>query len=371
MGYALSEEQRDLRDTVRRFCEDKSPMTEVRRLMETPEGFDEAVWEQMAGELGLQGVAIPEQCGGHGLGFVEQGLVMAELGRALFCAPYFSSAVLAAGTLRHVASDTERNELLPGIAGGVRATLALSEPDAGGSLEHVALRAVPDGEGFRLSGIKSPVIDGASAEHLAVVARVPDGGLGLFWVEADSDGLERALLQSLDRTRKQARLEFRDTPARALGEPGQAQAPLERALDEAAVALACEMVGGCEMALETAVAYAKGRVQFGRPIGSFQAIKHKCADMWIELEAARSAARFAAAALDEGAAEAGELACVAKARAAEAFVSVATENIQIHGGVGFTWEYDAHLFYRRAKTCDILLGDASVWRERLIRRLAG
>ena len=371
MSYALSEEQQDLRETVRRFCEDKSPIGEVRRLMETSEGFDAGVWEQMAGELGLQGVAITESCGGHGLGFVELGLVMSELGRALVCAPYFSSVVLAGGALRHAASEAERADLLSGIARGERATLAVCEPGADWSLERVAMRAVPEGEGFRLSGVKSPVVDGASAERIAVVARVPEGGLGLFWVDAGADGLERAPLGSLDRTRKQARLEFRDTPARGLGEPGRAQAALERALDEAAVALACEMAGGCEKVLETAVAYAKGRVQFGRPIGSFQAIKHKCAAMWIGLEAAQSAARFAAAALDAGAAEAGELACIAKARAAEAFVFAATENIQIHGGVGFTWEYDAHLYYRRAKTSDILLGDANAWRERLLSRLAG
>jgi alkylation response protein AidB-like acyl-CoA dehydrogenase len=376
MAYALTDEQQELRDSVRRFCQERAPLGEARRLMETEAGYDPAVWKQMASELGLQGVAIAEDCGGQGLGFAELGIVLGELGRSLVCAPYLSSVVLAGGVLDRVAQGQQRAELLAAVAAGETFALALCEPGGGWQPEQVALEAVPEGASYRLEGAKTLVVDGASAQRLIAVARAPGSrgaeGLGAFLIDADAAGLSRAPLQSLDPTRRLAQLRLEGVRAQALGTPGEAAAGLARALDEAAVALACEMVGGIERVLEMSVAYARERIQFGRPIGSFQAIKHKCADVLIALEGARSAARAAAAALDEGSDERAMLACVAKARCGEAYVSAATENLQIHGGIGFTWEHDAHLYYRRAKSSEVLLGDSAAWRERLLARvLAG
>jgi alkylation response protein AidB-like acyl-CoA dehydrogenase len=372
LAYTLSDEQQELRATVRRFLAERSPVTEVRRAMETERGWEPGLWKQMVAELGLPGVRISEAAGGSGLGFVELGLVMAELGRCLACAPYFSSAVLAAGALRHVAAPDEQSEGLGAIAAGETAALAVWE--AGGwDLAQLGTTARPEGDGFRIRGAKRHVIDGHSAEHLLVVARLPGSsgseGLGLFRVDPDARGLSRRRLSTLDPTRRHAQVELDDTPARALGVPGQAAPGLTRALDEACIALACEMVGGLEQVLESAVGYARQRVQFGRPIGSFQAIKHRCADILIALEGARSLARFAAHAVDAGGGEVPLLAPAAKARAADAYVAGAWSNVQIHGGIGYTWEHDAHLYYRRAKASAVLLGESPWQRERLMRRL--
>ncbi len=374
MGYAWTDEQQDLREIVRRFLEEQSPMSEVRRLMQTEAGHDPAVWSRMAGELGLQAVAIPEDCGGAGLGAVELGLVLSELGRSLACVPYLSSVVLAGGAIAHVATGAQRSGLLGGIAAGETAALALREPGGGPDPADVALVARPDGSGFRLDGTKTLVVDGHVAARIVCVARLEGStgrdGLGLFLLDGDAPGLERRRLQTLDPTRRLARLELAGVRAEPLGTPGRSADALERALDEARVALACEMVGGMERVVETAVDYARSRVQFGRPIGSFQAIKHRCADMHIALEAARTLARFAAAAIAEGDPELPLLAAAAQSRAADAYRRLTTDNVQIHGGVGFTFEYDAHLFYRRAHGSDLLLGDARHHRERLARRLA-
>jgi alkylation response protein AidB-like acyl-CoA dehydrogenase len=373
LAYTLSEEQQELRDTVRRFLVERSPPSEVRRAMETERGWEPGLWKQMVAELGLPGVRISESAGGSGLGFVELGLVMSELGRALACAPYFSSAVLAAGALCHVAAPDERAEGLSAIAAGETAALALWEPGAGWDLSEVRVSARPDGAGFRIRGAKQHVIDGHSAERLLVVARLPGSsgseGLGLFRVDPGSEGVSRRRLATLDPTRRHAQVDLDDVPGRALGVPGQAAAGLARALDEACIALACEMVGGLEQVLESAVGYARERVQFGRPIGSFQAIKHRCADILIALEGARSLARFAAHAVDAGGGEVPLLAPAAKARAADAYVAGAWSNVQIHGGIGYTWEHDAHLYYRRARASAVLLGESSWQRERLMSQL--
>jgi alkylation response protein AidB-like acyl-CoA dehydrogenase len=369
VAYALSEAQEDLRGVVRRFLEERSPIADVRRELESERGWSPELWKQMALELGLPGVAIPEAQGGSGLGAVELGLVMAELGRSLACAPYLSSAVLAAGALRHVASAAEQAERLAAIAVGTTYALALWEPGGGWDLAGVAALARPEGGGFRIRGAKQHVIDGHSAEQLLVVARLPGmrglEGLGLFHVDPAATGVTRRRLATLDPTRRHARVELADAQAQVLGEPGQAARGLERALDEARIALACEMVGGLEKVLESAVGYARERVQFGRPIGSFQAIKHRCADVLIALEGARSLARHAARAVDAGWPGLPMLAAAAKARAADAYVSGAWSNVQIHGGVGYTWEYDAHLYYRRAKASAVLLGESAWLREKI------
>ncbi len=374
MRFSFSDEQEEFRRVLRRFLEDRSPPGEVRRLMETPEGFDRDVWAELSSELGLPGVQVPEEYGGQGFGFAELGIALEETGRALLCAPYFGSIALAANAILNAATETRKKELLPGIASGeVIATLALSEPEGRWHAAGVSLAATRADGGFRLDGVKSYVLDGHTADLVVVVARTPgssgEQGITFFTVPGDAPGLERRLLSTLDSTRKQARLEFSGVRAEPLGELDAGGPALARTLDLAAIALANEMVGGAQKVLEMAVDYAKKRVQFGRPIGSFQAIKHKCADMLLEVELAKSAAYYAAAAADEDDAELPALAALAKSLASDAFRQAAAENIQIHGGVGFTWEYDAQLYFKRAKGSEVFLGDPAHHREVLSRHL--
>jgi alkylation response protein AidB-like acyl-CoA dehydrogenase len=374
LRFSFSDEQEEFRRVVRRFLEDRSPPGEVRRLMETPEGFDRDVWAQLSSELGLPGVQVPEEYGGQGFGFAELGIALEEMGRALLCAPYLGSVALAANAILNAATETRKKELLPGIASGeVIATLALSEPEGRWHAAGISLAATRADGGFHLDGVKSYVLDGHTADLVVVVARTPgssgEQGITFFTVPGDAPGLERRLLSTLDSTRKQARLEFSGVRAEPLGELDAGGPALARTLDLAAIALANEMVGGAQKVLEMAVDYAKKRVQFGRPIGSFQAIKHKCADMLLEVELAKSAAYYAAAAADEDDVELPALAALAKSLASDAFRQAAAENIQIHGGVGFTWEYDAQLYFKRAKGSEVFLGDPAHHREVLAQRL--
>jgi alkylation response protein AidB-like acyl-CoA dehydrogenase len=372
MKLAVATEQQELGDAVRRFLADRAPLSRVRELMETPDGIDRQVWQQAGTQLGLQGIAIPESCGGAGFSFAEQAIVLEELGAALYGGPYLASAVLAATALLSGSDEVARAELLPGIASGrTVATLAFTEDD--GSWDPAAVRltaagAAPDG-GWILDGHKSFVLDGHTADLILVVAAT-GSGLSLFGVPAGAAGLNRRVLPTLDQTRKLARLEFRSVrDARLIGAPGEAGAVLARTLDVAAVALAAEQLGGAQRALDMAVGYAKTRHQFGRPIGSFQAIKHRCADLLLEVSSLRSAVRYAAAAVAEDSAEVAVVAALTKAYASDVYFHVAAENIQIHGGIGFTWEHDAHLYFKRAKSSELLLGDASYHRERLAQRI--
>jgi alkylation response protein AidB-like acyl-CoA dehydrogenase len=365
VNFAFSEEQEELRRSVRRFLEDKSPSTEVRRLMETTEGYDPAVWSQMAEQLGLQGLAIPEEYGGSGFTYVELVVVLEEMGRALLCAPYFSTVALAANALLTSGDDSAKKELLAGIASGETiATLAITEDNGRWDLDGIGLEA----KGGTLNGHKMFVIDGHTANLIVVAAR-SDKGVSLYAVEGDASGLTRTPLATMDQTRKQARLEFSNTPARLIGEEGGASAGLSKTLDLAAVALAAEEVGGAQKCLDMAVEYAKVRVQFGRPIGSFQAIKHKCADMLLEVESAKSAAYYAGWAAAEDNDELPVVASLSKAYCSDAYFHAAAENIQIHGGIGFTWEHDAHLYFKRAKSSELLLGDPTYHRELLAQRI--
>jgi alkylation response protein AidB-like acyl-CoA dehydrogenase len=374
MRFSFTDEQQEFRRVVRRFCEERSPASEVRRLMESERGYDPSTWRQLCDELGLAGLHVPEAYGGQGFGFAELAIALEETGRALLCAPYLSSVALAATAILEAASEAEKQELLPGIAAGTTlATLAFAEPAGEWTASGVSLTARAASGEFRLDGTKSFVLDGCAADLIVVVAREPGSagseGLGLFSVAGDAPGLERRSLATLDATRRLARLDFQSVIARPLGEPGQLAPVLARVKGLAAIALANEMVGGAEQALDSAVAYAKTRMQFGRPIGSFQAIKHKCVEMLLEVELAKSAAYYAAAAADEGDPELGALAAIAKSLASDAFRNAATENIQIHGGVGFTWEDDAHLYFRRAKSSEVFFGDAGFWRQRLADEL--
>jgi alkylation response protein AidB-like acyl-CoA dehydrogenase len=379
VNFAFSEEQDQLRDAVRRFLDAKSPSSEVRRLMETTEGYDPAVWSQMANELGLQSIHIPEEYGGQGFTFVELAIVLEEMGRVLLCAPYFSSVVLAADAIMNAGTDSQKSELLPGIASGETiATLAFTEPNGKWDASGIEMEAQSPGSGasgdsHMLNGTKMFVIDGHIANLVVVAARTEgtsgEDGISFFAVDGDAAGLTRTPLATMDQTRKQARLDFENVAARPIGQPGSAWPALSKTLDQAAVGLANEMVGGAQKVLDMSVEYAKVRVQFGRPIGSFQAIKHKCADMLLETESGKSAAYYAAWAAAEDNEELPVAASLAKAYCSDAYFHAAAENIQIHGGIGFTWEHDAHLYFKRAKSSEILLGDATYHRELLAQRI--
>lgn len=368
MNFAFTEEQEELRNIVRSFLEDKSPEGAVRDLMETENGYDEAVWSQMAEQLGLQSLIIPEEYGGQGFGFVELIVVLEEMGRALLCAPFFSTTVLATNALLQSGNTAAMEAHLPGIASGETiATLALAEASGRWDAEGVQVEATASGDTFTISGEKMFVTDGATANLIIVAARA-NGGIHLFTVDGDAAGLTRESLSTMDQTRKQAKLTFDNTPATHLADTNDF-AMLSTILDLAAVGLAAEQVGGAQLTLEMAVQYAKDRVQFGRPIGSFQAIKHKCADMLLEVESSKSAAYYAGWCAAEMNDELPSVASLAKAYCSEAYFHCAAENIQIHGGIGFTWEHPAHLYFKRAKSSELMFGDPSYHRELLAQRI--
>jgi alkylation response protein AidB-like acyl-CoA dehydrogenase len=323
----------------------------------------------MGEQMGLQGLCIPEEFGGSGYSYVELGVVLEEMGRALLCAPYFSTVVLAAQTLIHSGDADAQGQFLPGIASGETiATLAFTEPSGKWDGSGITMEATASGDGYTLTGTKMFVLDGHTASLIIVAARTAKG-VSLFTVAGDAAGLTRTALSTMDQTRKQAKLEFAGTPATLLGTEGEGWAVLSSVLDLAAVGLAAEQVGGAQKVLEMAVEYAKVRVQFGRPIGSFQAIKHKCADMLLEVESAKSAAYYGLWCAAEQNDELPSVASLAKAYCSEAYFHATAENIQIHGGIGFTWEHPAHLYFKRAKSSELLFGDPTYHRELLAQRI--
>ncbi|MQA96799.1 MAG: acyl-CoA dehydrogenase [Streptosporangiales bacterium] len=373
MKFFVSEEQAELRGSVRRFMEDKSALAEVRRLMDTDTGYDPAVWSQMSDQLGLQGLHIPEEYGGAGFSFQELAVVMEEMGRALYCGPYLSSAVLATSALLTSGDEAAKKTHLPRIASGTIATLAFTEENGRWDADSIALAARPDGDASHvnawvLDGVKAFVPDGHIAELILVAGRTASG-ISLFAVESRADGLTATALPTMDQTRKLARLDLRGVTGRLIGQEGGAMDGLTGAFDLAAVALAAEQVGAAQRCLDMSVEYAKVREQFDKPIGSFQAIKHKCADLLMEIESARSAAYYGAWAAAEGSEELPAVASLAKAYCSEAGFHAAAETIQIHGGIGFTWEHDAHLFFKRASANQLFLGTPEEHRERLAQRI--
>lgn len=373
MRFSFTDEQQEFRSVLRRFLEDKSPATEVRRIMETDDGCDPEVWRQLSQELGLTAIHIPETYGGQGFGIGELAIAVEEMGRALLCAPFFASTVLAATAILKAGSEDQKQLMLPDIASGETiATLAIAEETGQWNADGVAMTAAESGGKYTLNGAKSFVLDGNTAGMIVVVARkagsTGDEGLSFFTVSGDAAGLERSALNSMDPTRKLARLSFQNVEAELLGAEGQAAGPLTETLDVAAICLANEMVGGAERLRESAVEYANMRVQFGRAIGSFQTLKHKAADMLLEVELAKSAAYYAAAAADEGDEEVSALASLAKAAAADAYMQTAVHTVQIHGGIGFTWDNDTHLWFKRAKSSEVFLGGSAYHRERLMQQ---
>lgn len=369
MEFALNDDQVSLQQVLRDFFTAQSPEAAVRALMDDPVGFDRPLWNRMAAEMGLQGMAVPEAYGGGGFGFVELGLVLEEMGRALFVSPFLASCVMAAQLLLALDDEDARKRLLPGIADGTTiATVALAEDSGSWELPNVATTAVQVGDHWRIDGHKSFVLDGVTADVLLVVARVADG-VGVFEVPSDAPGLARTPLPTMDQTRKLARLSFEASPAQLLGTPPAAIGAVTKMLDRTAVALAAESLGGMDSVLQTSVEYAKEREQFGRPIGSFQAIKHKCATMLIDLESARSAVYYALWAVTTDDPEEPLVAPLVKAHCADAYVRAAGENVQVHGGIGFTWEASPHLYLKRAKSSQVLLGGSDLHRQLLADRL--
>ncbi|HVW45068.1 MAG TPA: acyl-CoA dehydrogenase family protein [Amycolatopsis sp.] len=368
MRGALTEEQVYLRKTVRELLADRAARTTVPEHV-TPD-YDRDLWSLMARQIGLHGLAIPERFGGVGSGPVELAVVFEEMGAVLLSAPFFASVGLAANAILASGDQQACADYLPGIASGERiGALAVTE-HAGLPAESDIQLAATRTTQWRLSGRKTYVVDGGTADFLVVAGRT-GAGVSLFLVDAGAEGLDRVPVDALDPTRQFATVTFDATPARLLGDEGAGWPALSAALDLGAIFLASEQVGAAQRSLDMAVGYARTRVQFGKPIGSFQAIKHKCADMLVSVELARSAALFAAEAAAEGSADTPVLASLAKAVCSESLVRCATENIQIHGGIGFTWEHPAHLYFKRARADEVLLGSPGEHRKLLAARGAG
>jgi len=365
VNFDYTDEQKALKDEARRFLAAVSPLTVVRAALENPAaGYDAALWRRIAGQ-GWCGAAIPERHGGLGIGYVELCALAEELGRALAPVPFASSVYQFAECLLAGGSDAQQADLLPKIAGGTAiGTLAIAEGPGVLTAERLAVRVV----GGRISGEKLPVADGIAATHAIVLAR-DEAGTGLYLVDLDGGGVRREAVSTLDPTRAEARLCFDNAPAEQVGAAGEGMALLGKVQDRAAILVAFEQVGGADRCLEMARDYALERYAFGRPIGSYQAIKHKLADIFVRNEVARANAYYGAWALSTDAPELPLAAAAARVAASAAYWQAAKENIQTHGGIGFTWEADCHFFYRRARHLSLVLGAPRDWKRRLADRL--
>lgn len=362
MDFAFDEDQQELRRYVRKWLEEKSASGMVRETMATEAGNDPDIWSAIA-EMGWQAMAIPEEYGGAGFGFLELAVILEEQGRAMFTGPYFSTVVLAANALLLSGSESQKLAYLPRVAAGeVTATVAASDSDGQLTVKGTDTTATRDSDGWILRGTKRFVLDGHTSDFVLATATVGDD-VGLFIV--DGTMLNATVQPTMDETRKQAEIDFDgvrvEDDARITCDVASV---LEHLAHIAGVALAVESVGGAEQCLDMSVSYAKDRKQFNRPIGSFQSVKHKCADMLVSLEAARSAAYYAAWAISVEADDVAGASSIAKPFCTDAFYACAAENIQIHGGIGFTWEHDAHLYLKRAKSSQLMFGSPQAHRRR-------
>ena len=375
MTLVFTDDQEQFRESIQRFLADQMPTTKVRQLMATEHGSDPAVWQQASAQLALTGIHIPEAFGGAGFGAVELGIALEEMGGSLFCGPYFSSAVLSAYALMLCGDEDQQEQWLGDIAGGERrACLAVTEYTGLWQQDDIATTAVTQSSGdVLLNGKKRFVIDGQSAD-LFVVAAQSGRGIGLFVVDGRANGMTVEALDTMDPTREMAHIDFVDVPATAL-----TQLPdhwLDTLLNIACITLSAEMIGGAQRLLASAVEYTQLRYQFGRSIASFQAIKHRLADLLLEVELARSAAYQAIETLADCAdlqkltaaqhRQLTEHASLAKAAVSETYLQAALETIQLHGGIGFTWENDTHLWFKRAKSSEVLFGTPAEHRERML-----
>ena len=372
MDFGFSEEQEMLRSSARDFLAKEAPMTYVRKMMEDEVGFTGDLWKKMA-DLGWMGLILPEDYGGSGLDFVDLIVVLEEMGRVVLPGPFFSTVVLGGVALLEGASDALKQALLPKLASGdLKVTLAQLEPSGRWDADGIQLAAKADGGGFVLSGTKLFVPDAHVADQMVVAARTPGSkgadGISLFLIDARAPGITTTQLKTMDQTRRLGEVVLKDVrvPAdRVLGTAGGGWALLDRVIDRGKVGLCAEMCGGAQRVLEMSVDYAKVREQFGKPIGSFQAIQHKCANMLVEVESSKSVTYYAAWAVANDVAEAPLAAAMAKAYCSDAYRHVSGEGIQIHGGIGFTWEHDMHIYFKRAKSSEVTFGDAT-WNRELV-----
>ena len=383
MEFSFTEEQQMIRDTAQAFLAEVSTSAAVRRAMQTEQGYEDDVWRRICGEMYWQAIHIPEQYGGLGLGYVELVATLEQMGRYLLCSPFYSTVCLAANALLVAGTEQQKADYLAQIcAGSLTATLAYTGTNGQWSAEAVQAAACKDGDNYVLNGTLRYVPDGHTAGLLIIAARsegtVAEQGISLFAVPAQTAGIQRSWLPTMDQTRRQAEILLTDVsvPATALmGEAGNAWRQLETIIQLATVAVAAEQMGGAQQVLDITVDYTKERVQFGRPVAGFQAVKHKAADMMLKTEVSRSAVYYAACVAEEAmrggplAADLAEAASVAKSWCSDAYFENAGDAIQLHGGVGFTWEYDVHLFFKRAKSSDIFLGNGAWHREKIAQLL--
>jgi alkylation response protein AidB-like acyl-CoA dehydrogenase len=365
MDFGFSQEQELLRRTAQDFLAKECPMTYVRQMMEDERGYSEDLWQKLA-EMGWLGLICPEEYGGSGLGMVDLVVVLEEMGKVVMPGPFFSTVVLGGVALLEAGSAEQKKRILPDLVSGkTKVTLALLEPTARWDAEGITLRAEKNGSGYRLSGTKLFVPDAQVSDFLVVAARTEEGH-ALFLLEKQQSGVNISLLKTMDQTRKlcQVTLDNVQVGAEAVA-PGKGWDVLARVIDRGKVALCGEMCGGAQKVLDMSVEYAKVREQFGRPIGSFQAIQHKCANMLLQVENAKSATYYAAWAVANNVPEAPLAAAMAKACCSDAYRQVAGEGIQVHGGIGFTWEHDMHLYFKRAKFSEVTFGDAT-WNRELV-----
>ncbi|MEO3759687.1 acyl-CoA dehydrogenase family protein [Mycobacterium sp. B14F4] len=359
--FRFTDEQAQLRDAVRKFGAEHFAEDKIRQLMESDPPFDPKVWARLGGELGVLGLSVPESDGGVGGTLVDQAVAIEELGARLACGPLFGTVYLAIPALVAAPSSAARDELLGDLVEG-RRTAAVAVTDRAGTLEldAVTVTAAPD----TLSGTVTQVVDGGVVDVLLVAARGADG-VGLYALDAGADGVQRTALATLDLTRPEANVTFSDAPATLIAGPDETPRVLEHALQVGAALLAVEQVGAAQHLLDLSVEYAKSRLQFGRPIGSFQAVKHRLADLLVDVEHARSTAYHAIWALIDGSDDPALATSIAQAVCSAALSHVANDTIQVHGGIGFTWEHQAHLYYKRAATDAVLLGSAEQHRDRV------
>ena len=372
MDFGFSEEQEMLRSSARDFLAKEAPMTLVRAMMEDEVGFTGELWKKMAA-LGWMGLVLPEQYGGAGLDFVDLVVVLEEMGRTVLPGPFFSTVALGGVGILAGGSDALKQELLPQLASGdLKVTLAQLEPSGRWDADGIQTSVTQDGGGVVVSGTKLFVPDAHTADHIIVAGRAPGStgrdGISLVLVDARAAGVAISQLKTMDQTRRLSEVVLQDVrvPAgRVLGTAGQGWALLDRIVDRGKVGLCAEMCGGAQRVLDMSVEYAKVREQFGKPIGSFQAIQHKCANMLVEVESSKSVTYYAAWAVANDAPEAPLAAAMAKAYCSDAYRHVSGEGIQIHGGIGFTWEHDMHLYFKRAKSSEVTFGDAT-WNRELV-----
>jgi alkylation response protein AidB-like acyl-CoA dehydrogenase len=369
MNFDFSDDQKQLRDQARKYLTEKCSPKAVRAVLDGRAPYDKELWKGLA-EMGFLGVAIPEEFGGAGAGHLELCVIAEEMGRALAPVPFSSTVYLAAEALLIAGSDAQKKKWLPKIASGEAiGTLALFEGKGNPSPQAIKLSA----SGGTLSGVKKPVADGAIADFAIVAARTGSSGresdISLFLVDMKGGGVEIKELTNVDPTRGQSEVTFRNCKAEPLGAAGEGWSILTQVLDHAVVLTAFEQVGGADRALEMGRDYALDRIAFGRPIGSFQAVKHMLADMYVSATLARSNCYYGAWALSTNAGELPEAAAAARISATQAFQHCAKNNIQVHGGMGFTWEFDCHMYYRRANAVALGLGSLSYWEDALIDRM--